>query len=87
VNVNTVCPGIIWTPMWEHLATYASTAMPDFSGVAPEDVYKTLIDGMIPFKRPQTTEDIGNAVVFLASDEAQEITGQALNVCGGIRMN
>ena len=87
VNVNTVCPGIIWTPMWERLAGYASRAMPDFSGVPPEDVYKTIVQVMIPFKKPQTAEDIGNAVVFLGSDEAQEITGQALNVCGGMKMN
>jgi NAD(P)-dependent dehydrogenase (short-subunit alcohol dehydrogenase family) len=32
-------------------------------------------------------EDMGNAAVFLASDEAREITGQALNVCGGMRFN
>jgi NAD(P)-dependent dehydrogenase (short-subunit alcohol dehydrogenase family) len=58
-----------------------------FFGVPPEDVYKTIVQVMIPFKKPQTAEDIGNAVVFLASDEAQEITGQALNVCGGMKMN
>jgi meso-butanediol dehydrogenase/(S,S)-butanediol dehydrogenase/diacetyl reductase len=87
VNVNAVCPGIIWTPMWERLASYASRAMPDFTGVPPEDVFKTIVQVMIPFKKPQTPEDIGNAVVFLASDEAAEITGQALNVCGGMKMN
>jgi len=32
-------------------------------------------------------EDVGNAVAFLASDRARSITGQALNVDGGIRMN
>jgi len=42
---------------------------------------------MIPFGKPQTVEDIGNTAVFLASDDAKEITAQALNVCGGIRMN
>jgi enoyl-[acyl-carrier-protein] reductase (NADH) len=35
-------------------------------------------------QRYQTAEDIGNAAVFLASDEAKEITGQAINVCGGM---
>ncbi len=87
VNVNAVCPGIIWTPMWERLASYASRAMPDFAGVPPEEVFKAVVQVMIPFKKPQTPEDIGNAVVFLASDEAAEITGQALNVCGGMKMN
>jgi NAD(P)-dependent dehydrogenase (short-subunit alcohol dehydrogenase family) len=87
VNVNTICPGIIWTPMWERVATYLAKVTPAFSGASPEDVYQAVIKQMIPFGRPQTLEDIGNAVVFFASDEAKEITGQALNVCGGMRMN
>jgi NAD(P)-dependent dehydrogenase (short-subunit alcohol dehydrogenase family) len=37
--------------------------------------------------RPQTPEDIGKAVAFLASDDANEITGQALNVNGGAVLN
>lgn len=87
VNVNAVCPGIIWTPMWERLASRAPKAMPGFSGMPPKDVYNAVVQTMIPFKKDQTPEDIGNAVVFLASDDAKEITGQALNVCGGMRMN
>jgi meso-butanediol dehydrogenase/(S,S)-butanediol dehydrogenase/diacetyl reductase len=42
-----------------------------------------VVQNMIPLRRPQTPEDIGNAVVFLASEEAKEITGQALNIDGG----
>jgi meso-butanediol dehydrogenase/(S,S)-butanediol dehydrogenase/diacetyl reductase len=87
VNVNTVCPGIIWTPMWERLASFASSSLPDFGGAPPEEVFNLVVQTMIPFKKDQTPEDIGNAVVFLASDDAKEITGQALNVCGGMRMN
>ena len=40
-----------------------------------------------PLGREQTPEDIGHAVVFLVSDAAINITGQALNVDGGIQMN
>jgi NAD(P)-dependent dehydrogenase (short-subunit alcohol dehydrogenase family) len=87
VNVNAVCPGIIWTPMWERLASFASSSLPDFGGAPPKDVFSLVVQTMIPFKKDQTPTDIGNAVVFLASDEASEITGQALNVCGGMRMN
>jgi NAD(P)-dependent dehydrogenase (short-subunit alcohol dehydrogenase family) len=87
VNVNAVCPGIIWTPMWERLASFASSSLPDFGGAPPKDVFNLVVQTMIPFKKEQTPTDIGNAVVFLASDEASEITGQALNVCGGMRMN
>jgi NAD(P)-dependent dehydrogenase (short-subunit alcohol dehydrogenase family) len=42
-----------------------------------------VVQTRIPFKTYQTPEDIGKAVVFLASEDAKEITGQALNVCGG----
>ncbi len=87
VNVNTVCPGIIWTPMWERLAKFGSEAIPEAGGVAPEDVFNLVVATRIPFGKQQTPTDIGNTVVFLASDEASEITGQAINVCGGMRMN
>ena len=48
---------------------------------------KAMVESRIPTKRAQTPEDMGNAVVFLASNEAKEITGQALNVCGGLAFN
>ena len=87
VNVNAICPGIIWTPMWERLASFLSTNNPSFSGTSPEQAYDAVVKQMIPFGKPQTAEDIGNAAVFLASDDAKEITAQSLNVCGGIRLN
>ena len=37
----------------------------------------------MPLKREQTPEDIGRAVVFLVSEDAKNITGQALSVDGG----
>ena len=39
-----------------------------------------------PLRREQTPEDIGNTVAFLASDEARNITGQAIHVDGGVAM-
>ncbi|MGZ4156677.1 MAG: SDR family oxidoreductase, partial [Bacteroidia bacterium] len=38
----------------------------------------------IPLKRGGTSEDVANATVFLASDMSAYITGQVLNVCGGM---
>jgi len=40
----------------------------------------------VPLRREQTPEDIGHAAVFLASEEARNITGQALMVDGGAAM-
>jgi enoyl-[acyl-carrier-protein] reductase (NADH) len=49
--------------------------------------FDTIIESSCPLRREQTPEDIGKAAVFLASDDARNITGQALNVDGGIVMN
>jgi meso-butanediol dehydrogenase/(S,S)-butanediol dehydrogenase/diacetyl reductase len=89
VNVNAVCPGIIYTPMWERGAAIMVKGHPMFAGkgLDPKQALDTIVRRTIPLKRYQTAEDIGHAVVFLASDEAKEITGQAVNVCGGMAMN
>ncbi len=86
VNVNAVCPGIIYTPMWERGAQVIAKAHPMFAGtgINPKEALDLMVQTSIPFKTYQTPEDIGKAVVFLASEEAKEITGQALNVCGGM---
>jgi NAD(P)-dependent dehydrogenase (short-subunit alcohol dehydrogenase family) len=86
VNVNAVCPGIIYTPMWEMGSNIVAKAHPLFAGtgIDPKEALDMMVQTMIPFRTYQTAEDVGNAVVFLASDEAREITGQALNVCGGM---
>jgi enoyl-[acyl-carrier-protein] reductase (NADH) len=41
----------------------------------------------IPLRRFQTGEDIGYMALFLCSELAKNITCQAINVCGGMRMN
>ena len=86
INVNAVCPGLLWTPMWEKLEGMfgGDTSEAVVSQRAAFDAY---IKAGCPLQREQTPEDIGNAVVFLASEAARNITGQALNVDGGINMN
>ncbi len=86
VNVNTICPGIIYTPMWQEGAKLLARMDPRFKGLnmEPKDALDFVVQMVIPLQRYQTAEDIGNAAVFLASDEAKEITGQAINVCGGM---
>jgi NAD(P)-dependent dehydrogenase (short-subunit alcohol dehydrogenase family) len=51
----------------------------------PEDVQKIL--SSIPLQRTAAPEEIGAAVVWLLSDEAGYVNGQALNVCGGLEMD
>jgi meso-butanediol dehydrogenase/(S,S)-butanediol dehydrogenase/diacetyl reductase len=85
INVNAVCPGLLWTPMWEKLeGIFRGNTSPEVVGErAAFDAY---IQTNCPLRREQTPEDIGNAVVFLVSDAARNITGQALNIDGGIQM-
>jgi NAD(P)-dependent dehydrogenase (short-subunit alcohol dehydrogenase family) len=87
INVNTVCPGVIRTPMWDKGAEVLRQSDPAFIGMSPDDVFDSVIQDMIPMQKPQTAEGIGNVVTFLASEEAREITGQAINVDGGAVFN
>ena len=71
INVNAVAPGFIKTSMTEKLS---------------EDAHKSFLSA-IPMGRPGTARDVAKAVRFLASDDAEYLTGQTLNVDGGMVMN
>lgn len=86
INVNAVCPGLLWTPMWRKLEGIARGETAD-EVVDERAVFDAFLQANCPLRREQTPEDIGHAVVFLASEGARNITGQALNVDGGIEMN
>ena len=87
INVNAICPGLLWTPLWERLAARNRGQDPQMAGLTERQVFQQRVDNMIPLKREQTPEDIGKLTAFLASDDARNITGQAINVDGGARMN
>ena len=87
VNVNVVCPGTIWTPMWERIAVRAKRHNPEQAHLTPREIFDAAIQERCPLGREQTPEDIGKAVAFFASDDALNITGQSLNVNGGTRMD
>ncbi len=87
ITVNAICPGVLWTAFWENLARYIADTNPAFKGLTPRQVFDKRVADIIPMKREQTPEDIGWAAVFLASDEARNITGQSLNVDGGSVMH
>jgi NAD(P)-dependent dehydrogenase (short-subunit alcohol dehydrogenase family) len=86
INVNAVCPGLVWTPFWHNLAPLISQSEPAYAGLEPRALFEGWVKRNTPMQREQTPEDIGNLVVFLASEEARNITGQAINVDGGIAM-
>lgn len=82
INVNAICPGFIMSPIQEKLIEERAKA----DGKTIEEIWEVQ-NSRIPMYRFQTGEDMGNACLFLASDMAKNITGQALNVDGGIRLN
>jgi len=84
INVNCVLPGIIYTPLWERGATELSRAMPGAEDWTPREFFERALVPGVPLGREQTAEDIGNAVAFFVSEEARNITGQSLNVDGGM---
>ena len=70
ITVNSIAPGFIRTPMTD---------------VLPDDVKAALL-AKIPEAKLGEAQDIANVVAFLASDEAQYITGQTININGGMAM-
>jgi len=87
INVNCICPGLIWTPLWEELATVIIERNPQFKDMTPREYFLQNAVSRRPIRREETPEDIGRAVVFFASDDARNITGQSLNVDAGSTMN
>ena len=69
IRCNAICPGFIETEMTAQLN---------------QEIMKGWIED-IPMKRPGTPEDVANATLFLASDLSAYVTGQTLNVCGGMQ--
>lgn len=76
ITVNVVCPGPTDTPILRGFLG---------EGEAGQKVYDALVRA-IPMKRVGQPEDIPGIVAFLASDEAEFITGQVLSVSGGLTM-
>ena len=87
INVNSICPGLLWTPMWERISLRGSMSPDNTEGLSPREIFDRGVQERIPLGREQTPEDIGNLAAFLASDYSKNITGQAINVSGGSVMN
>ena len=82
ILVNALCPGVVATPMWDHIDEDRARLFGYERGTA-----RARLVEKIPLKRVAQTEEIAAAAVFIASDENTLITGQAINVDGGMEMN
>ncbi|MCZ6539631.1 MAG: SDR family oxidoreductase [Chloroflexi bacterium] len=84
INVNAIAPGRIWTQFHKDWMNERE-AMGD-EAVAGKDKYAVFMASLkevIPMGRPQEPSDIGALAVFLASEEARNITGQTIQCDGG----
>ena len=72
INVNCICPGLVWTPLWQKVG---------------RERFDALVRETTPLGREQTPEDVGKLAAFLCSERARNIAGQAINLSGGWQMN
>lgn len=81
IRVNTICPG----PVMTDRLTGAMTKMATAREIAPEEVQREW-ESQSPMGRFATVEECAAVALFLASDDASAMTGQALNVTAGMMM-
>jgi NAD(P)-dependent dehydrogenase (short-subunit alcohol dehydrogenase family) len=82
IRVNCVCPGFVRTSMQDRELVWEAS----LRGLTVQQVRDEYV-ALTPLGRIEEPEDVADTVVFLASDLARFITGEALNVTGGVRMD
>ena len=82
IRVNCVCPGFVRTGMQSREVGWEA----ELRGLSREAVLAEYV-AQTPLGRLETPEDVAKTVLFLASDLAGFVTGEALNVTGGVRMD
>ncbi len=82
IRANAICPGFVRTPMQDREILWEA----ELRGMTPEAVMQDYV-AQTPLGRIETPEDVAGVVAFLCSDAARFMTGQALNVTGGLCMH
>jgi meso-butanediol dehydrogenase/(S,S)-butanediol dehydrogenase/diacetyl reductase len=80
VRANCVCPGYLGTSMW----LSDILGRPKAEGRDTRELFEDISRKQVPLGRSQTPDDIGQAAVYLA--KADNVTGIALNVAGGLEV-
>lgn len=83
ITVNAYAPGIVGSEMWEYNDRVWGGLLGDYE---PGELMKEWVAG-IPAGRAGTPDDIANVLLFLASDAAGYVTGQTINIDGGMFMS
>jgi sorbitol-6-phosphate 2-dehydrogenase len=83
INVNAICPGTVYTPLWDNTLRYKYAEKLDMNLEQVRQHYTA----KIPLGREIQIDEIGSVVSFLCSDAASYMTGQAINITGGQEMD
>jgi meso-butanediol dehydrogenase/(S,S)-butanediol dehydrogenase/diacetyl reductase len=83
ITVNAICPGIIKSDMWDYNDRVWGQMMGNFG---PGELMASWVQN-IPMKRAGEGKDVAGLIAFLASEDADYITGQTINVDGGLIMS
>ena len=82
ITVNAICPGLVESDMWRRMdADWAA-----LQGLAQGQIWSQRI-ASIPMGRAQSPEDIADLAGYLASAQSDYMTGQSINIDGGLMMN
>ena len=82
IRVNAICPGYIAAGVSEAITASLAARY----GTSSEELDRSSV-ARVPLGRYGTAEDVAQAVAFLVSPAASYITGQAINVCGGVMVS
>jgi NAD(P)-dependent dehydrogenase (short-subunit alcohol dehydrogenase family) len=82
IRVNCVCPGFVETDMWTVVARDLGALM----GLTAEEFTRQRL-AQVPLGRMERPEDVASVIGFLASNRSAYMTGQAINVTGGLIMH
>ena len=74
IRVNSVAPGVTWTPRWQQRMTDENSDL------------KEKVENSIPMKRFATPEEIVNAIEWLSSEQASYVIGHTLVIDGGMSL-
>lgn len=83
ITVNAFCPGIISTDMWQYNDEKWGKLLGNYK---PGELMAEWVKA-IPMRRAGTPEDVAAVVAFLASEDAAYVTGQTINIDGGMFMS